>query len=31
VFFRGSGEKREVDIHKASDFVSESVFEGRRR
>ena len=31
VFFRGSGEKREIDIHKASDFVSESVFEGRRR
>ena len=31
VFFRGSGEKREIDILKASDFVSESVFEGRRR
>ena len=30
VFFRGSGEKREVDIHKAVDFVSEAVFEGRR-
>jgi prolyl-tRNA synthetase len=31
VFFRGSGEKREIDVHKAADFVSESVFEGRRR
>ena len=30
VFFRGSGEKREVDLHKAADFVSEAVFEGRR-
>ncbi len=31
VFFRGSGEKREIDVNKAADFVSESVFEGRRR
>jgi prolyl-tRNA synthetase len=31
VFFRGSGEKREIDVHKAADFVSEAVFEGRRR
>jgi prolyl-tRNA synthetase len=30
VFFRGSGEKREIDVNKASDFVSEAVFEGRR-
>jgi prolyl-tRNA synthetase len=30
VFFRGSGEKREIDLHKAADFVSEAVFEGRR-
>jgi prolyl-tRNA synthetase len=30
VFFRGSGEKREIDVHKAADFVSEAVFEGRR-
>jgi prolyl-tRNA synthetase len=30
VFFRGSGDKREVDMHKAADFVSEAVFEGRR-
>jgi prolyl-tRNA synthetase len=31
VFFRGSGEKREIDVNKAADFVSEAVFEGRRR
>jgi prolyl-tRNA synthetase len=31
VFFRSSGEKREIDVNKAADFVSESVFEGRRR
>ena len=31
VFFRGSGEKREVDVHKAADFVSEAVFESRPR
>ena len=30
VFFRKSGEKREIDIAKAVDFVSEAVLEQRR-